>query len=142
MSSHPTPTRADHDRFCRVEGWQRVRDARGRKGTQHITYELALPDGQVLRTRVSHPPDRSDYGPSLFAHIPRDQLHVTEDEFWACVKGGERPDRAGSVTRTASLPADLVHLLINRVGLSEASVAAMSRQEAIEQINRYWTEQR
>ena len=142
MSSHPTPTRADHDRFCRIEGWQRVRDARGRKGTHHITYELALPDGQVLRTRVSHPPDRTDYGPSLFAHILRDQLHVTADEFWACVKGDERPDRAGSVTREDSLPADLVHLLINRVGLSEVSVGAMSRQAAIERINRYWTEQR
>ncbi|MGH9113780.1 MAG: cytotoxic translational repressor of toxin-antitoxin stability system [Acidimicrobiales bacterium] len=118
-----------------------MRDARGRKGGHHITYELVLPDGRVLRTRVSHPPDRRDYGSSLFVHILRDQLHVTEDEFWACVERGERPDRGVSTTPPDALPADLVHLLIRRVGLSEETVAALSRDEAIKRINRYWTEQ-
>lgn len=70
----PAPTRADHDAFCRLEGWTPVRDALGRTGTHHITYELRLPDGQVLRTRVSHPPNRQTYGARLWAHILRDQL--------------------------------------------------------------------
>ena len=140
LSRHPAPTRADHDRFSQVEGWQRVRDARGRKDTHHVTYELSLPDGQVLRTRVSHPPDRTDYGRSLFAHILRDQLHVTEEAFWACVRRGELPDRGGPVDRTDAMPTDVVNLLITRVGLSHEVVAAMSRSEAIDRLNRYWAE--
>ena len=140
MTRNPTPTRADHDRFCQIEGWQRVRDARGRKGTHHITYELELPDGQVLRTRVSHPPDRTDYGRSLFAHILRDQLGVSEDAFWACVKAGEPPDRGRVIERADSIPAEVVRLLIARVGLTESAIAAMSRAEAVERLNRHWTE--
>lgn len=134
------PTRADHDHFCQVEGWRRVRDARGRTGTHHITYELDLPDGRTLRTRVSHPPDRTDYGPSLFAHILRDQLAVSEKEFWACVSDGIVPDRGGPAAPTSSLPADLVHLLVNRVGIPEDKVRRMTRAEAVERAQRYWTD--
>lgn len=135
-----TPTRADHDRFCQVEGWRPVRDARGRTGTHHVTYELDLPDGRTLRTRVSHPPDRTDYGPSLFAHILRDQLAVTNKEFWACVTDGIVPARGVPVKTAASLPADLVHLLVHRVGIPEADVAQMTRAEAVERAQRHWSE--
>jgi hypothetical protein len=136
----PVPTRADHDRFCHVEGWRRVRDARGRTGTHHVTYELDLPDGRILRTRVSHPPDRTDYGPSLFAHILRDQLAVSEAEFWACVRDGTPPDRGAPSAPPSSLPADLVQLLVRRVGLAEDDVRRMTRAEAIERAQRYWTD--
>lgn len=137
-----TPTRADHDRFCQVEGWRRVRDARGRTGTHHVTYELALPDGRTLRTRISHPPDRTDYGASLFAHILRDQLEVSDEEFWTCVRDGAVPDRGGRAPSPASIPADLVHLLIHRVGLHEDEVKAMSREQAITRAQKYWSEGR
>lgn len=136
----PQPTRQDHDRFCDVEGWTRVRDARGRTGTHHITYELDLPDGRVLRTRVLHPPDRQTYGASLWSHILRDQLGVSEEEFWACVRDGMRPDRGVPEAPAAAHPADIVHLLITRVGLAESEVAAMSKAEAVERLNRYWAE--
>jgi hypothetical protein len=138
--SWPEPTRKDHDTFCRVEGWRLVRDARGRTGTHHITYELDLPDGRTLRTRVSHPPDRSGYGPSLFKHILRDQLDVDEGQFWACVRDGVKPDRGLPAISQAALPAEVVHLLISRVGLQESEVAAMSRDEAIARLQRFWTE--
>src|ERR1043165_5317646 len=81
------PTPADHDRFCRTEGWISVRAA------THITYELGLPDGRVLRTRLS---SRDSYGSDLWRHILRDQLEVDEPAFWACVhdeKRGNSPDR-------------------------------------------------
>jgi hypothetical protein len=89
----PEPTRERHEQFCKAEEWERVRDARGRTGTHHITYELAIPDGRILRTRVSHPVDRTGYGPSMWAHILRDQLNVTEGVFWACVLDAKLPDR-------------------------------------------------
>lgn len=117
-----------------------MRDARGRAGTHHVTYELALPDGRILRTRVSHPPDRSGYGPSLWKHILRDQLQVDESTFWACIRDGITPDRGMPQPRVEALPAELVHLLIVRVGLSEAEVAAMAKEEAVARLQRYWIE--
>jgi hypothetical protein len=140
VSSWPPPTRKDHQRFCEIEGWSPVRDARGRAGTHHVTYELALPDGRVLRTRISHPVDRSDYGPSLWVHALRDQLDVSAAEFWACLGDGEPPARSRQAVPTSALPADLAHLLISRVGLSDADVARMSRDEAVARMQRYWTE--
>jgi hypothetical protein len=138
----PQATREDHERFCQVEGWRRVRDAKGRTGTHHVTYELALPDGQVLRTRISHPPDRTTYGPSLWAHILRDQLSVTQEVFWACVRDGISPDRGVPAVPPEALPADLVHLLITRVGLAEAEVRQLTKPEAIARLQQYWVDDR
>ncbi len=138
--SWPSPTRKDHEAFCQAEGWQRVRDARGRSGTHHVTYELALPDGRILRTRSSHPVDRSGYGPSLWSHILRDQLQVTQAEFWACVRESVKPDRGEPQIPPAALPADLVYLLISRVGLPESVVAAMTREQAVAHLHQYWSE--
>jgi hypothetical protein len=117
-----------------------VRDACGRTGTHHVTYELDLADGRILRTRISHPVDRSGYGPSLWGHILRDQLQVSEHQFWACVQGGVLPDRGSPMAPAEGLPADLVYLLISRVGLDESEVAGMSKDEAVARMQRYWTE--
>jgi len=138
--SWPQPTRADHERFCRTEGWRRVRNARGRTGTHHVTFELDLPDGRVLRTRISHPVDRTDYGPALWRHIVSDQLQVTEEQFWACVLDGIRPPRDAPIPTAPSLPADLVHLLMIKVHLTEAEIATMTREQALARLARYWTE--
>jgi hypothetical protein len=40
----------------------------------------------------------------------------------------------------ASIPADLVHLLLHRVGLPEDEVKAMSRDQAISRAQQYWSE--
>ena len=116
-----------------------VRDSRGRTGTHHLTYELDLPDGRALRTRVSHPPDRTDYGPSIWSHILRDQLAVSEAEFWACVRTADKPDRGVPSAPAEALPGELVYLLIHRVGVAEEEVARLSREQAIERLNAYWS---
>lgn len=108
----------------------------------HVTFKLVLPDGRTLRTRISHPPDRTDYGPSLWRHILRDQLDVDEPTFWACAQDGVRPQRGIPEPPKESLPADLVFLLISRAGLSEAEVAEMSRDDAVARIQRFWSEGR
>lgn len=136
----PQPTRQDHEKFCRIEGWERVRDARGRTGTHHVTYELMLKDGRILRTRISHPVDRSTYGPSIWRHILRDQLHVSEAEFWACVRDATKPDRGEPQIPAQALPADLVYLLVNRVGLAESEVATMNTDQAVARLQRHWAE--
>ena len=137
MTTWPQPTREDHERFCQVEGWRRVHDAKGRTGTHHVTYELVLWDGQVLRTRILRPPT---YGPAIWSHILRDQLKVDQDAFWACVREGKLPDRGVPAPSAEALPADLVHLLLTRVGLTEEEVRLLSKTEAIARLQRYWTE--
>jgi hypothetical protein len=136
----PAPTRQDHQKFCEVEGWALVRDARGRSGTHHVTYEWPLSDGRLLRTRVSHPVNRTGNGPRLWTHILRDQLEVSEEEFWACVRDGVKPDRGHPEPPPEALPVDLVYLLMTRVGLPEDEIAAMTKAEAVERLNRYWAD--
>jgi hypothetical protein len=134
------PTRADHQRFCEVEGWRLVRNARGRSGTHHVTYELPLHDGRVLRTRISHPPDRSTYGASLWAHILRDQLAVTDDEFWACVDRGKLPERGEPQQPPAAIPSEVVYSLVVRFRVPEDEVARMTKTEAIARLQQLWGE--
>ena len=134
----PPPTRADLDWFCAVEGWRPVRDVVGRTGVRRVIYELALPTGSMLRTRLSHPVDRSEYGPRLWEHILQDELQVSEEEFWACVKDGTVPSRGTPATDADSLPAQLVSLLIHTVGLSDDEVAAMTKEQAVARLDEFW----
>ena len=137
--SHPAPTRRDHLRFCETEGWHLVRSAVGKRSTHHETYELELPSGSILRTRISRPPDRTAYGAALWSHILRDQLQTSPDEFWRCVRLGTRPDRGAPTVPAGAIPTDLLYLLKHRVGLTDEQLAGMSRQTAIERIQQYWT---
>ncbi|MFE9363438.1 cytotoxic translational repressor of toxin-antitoxin stability system [Streptomyces sp. NPDC006978] len=138
--NRPQPDRERHERFCVVEQWERVRDARGRTGTHHVTYELTLHDARILRTRISHPVDRTVYGAGIWGHILRDQLDVSEDEFWGCVLDGRLPDRGAPAVPKEALPADLVYLLIHRVGLAEEAVAELTKKDAVTRLHQYWTE--
>jgi hypothetical protein len=135
-------SRRDHQKFCDTEGWQAVRNARGQGVGHHITYELALLDGQILRTRISRPANTERYGPALWAAIlgPQ-QFDVTEDEFWLCVDKGVTPHRPGEVAALPreALPADLVYQLLHKVKLTEPEVAALTRQQAIDLMTEYWS---
>lgn len=130
MTKHPAPTRKHHERFCVTEGWVRVKDARGRAAGHHVTFTLVLPCGDVLRTRISHPVDRSSYAPSMWSHILRDQLRVSAGEFWACVLKGELPDRGGPVVPDSALPLHLVARLVRELGLTRDEVGSLSTDEA------------
>lgn len=133
--SQPQPTRADHERFVLTEGWKQV------PSTHHDTYELELPDGRILRTRISRPPNKTTYGARMWAHILRDQLDVTAEGFWACVRDGVTPNRApDDVIENAdeAIPVDVVNLLVTRVGLTRRDLAGMTRDQAIARLNRYW----
>ena len=132
-------SRRDHHTFCTTEGWTRVVGARGKKTGHHVTYELPLPDGRILRTRISRPVDTTSYGASLWSHILRDQLDVTEAEFWACVQDGSTPSRGAPPAAPAdALPAGLAWQLIHSAGVPEDEVAAMTREEAIARMNQFW----
>lgn len=135
------PTRSDHRRFCTLEGWQEVRNARGQKVRHHETYELGLPDGRVLRTRISRPVNRETYGEQLWRHILTDQSMVSEETFWDCVDNGVRPPRSlPKLPPRDAIPASLVHQLLHEVGLDESEVSQMTRDEAIARMQKHWTE--
>jgi hypothetical protein len=131
-------TRTDHQSFCLVEGWTERRRATGRRGTHHVNYELPLPDGRILYTR-SHPVDRTDYGPSIWSHILRDQLAVTADEFWACVHDKMLPDRQGPEAPVEAIPAGVVRALVVDARVSEVDVRAMSKAEAVQRLADFYT---
>lgn len=76
----------------------------------------------------------------MWKHILRDQLEVDEPRFWACVHDGIKPDRGMPEPPTEALPADLVYMLISRVGLDESEVAGMTKDEAVARLQRHWVE--
>lgn len=136
---YPPATRDDHEAFCKTEQWQPVFNAKGQKVRHHATYELPLHNGRILRTRISRPVDRTAYGASLWSEILKNQLEVTADEFWACVREGSTPDRGAPEAPASALPLELVVLLTKTAKIPEATVAAMTKEEAVQAMNEYWT---
>ena len=135
-------SRRQHKQFCDIEGWDTVRNARGKQVSHHITYELALDDGRILRTRISRPANNDTYGPSLWTAILRDQLDATEDAFWDCVERQVLPPRPGRADfpAPAGLPASLVHQLKTALGLNDADIAVLSKDEAVARMTAFWSQ--
>lgn len=138
MSKARTGTREEHDDFCNNEGWELVRGARGKPVQHHRTYKLKLPDGRVLRTGISQPVDTSQYARSMWTRILRDQLAVTEDEFWQCVDEGVVPDRSIDAAERPGLPYYLAIELQRTCGLSADESAELSEVEAKRMIAEHW----
>ncbi len=124
-----TPTFRQLAKFCRVEGWEDEAKRRGRPAVDHLRYRVTLPTGDILRTKISH--GSGQIGADLFTRILRDQLQVTQREFWAAVDKGIRPDR-GTPRRPSgrALPASVVDELIRTFGLTDAEVRTMSEAKA------------
>jgi len=134
-------SRRDHKRFCEIEGWAEARTARGKPTQHHITYELSLPDGRVLRTRISRPANAEAYGPSLWGQILDAQLVVTEDAFWECVDNGTPPARTHPETEVpqSTLPADLAYQLVHTLGLGAQELEGMTREDAVQRLTEHWS---
>lgn len=124
-----TPTWKQLERFCQVEGWEDRDAARGRRTGDHKRYRLRLPDGNVLTTKVSHGTGQVDAG--LFTRILRDQLQVTEQEFWAAVDHRRLPIRVPTPVSPAGhrLPARLVEPL-SRLGVPDDQMRELSVEQA------------
>lgn len=138
MSKHPAPTRADHRKFVEREAWTLVRNAKGGAVEHHLTYELTASDGNVLRTRISRPADKTTYGRSMWAAVLRDQLQVTEDQFWACVNDKLLPDRGVANVPTAGLPSPLVFQL-RKAGVPAEEIARLNKASAMKRLEAIWT---
>lgn len=132
-------TRDDHEQFCTTERWTPVANARGGRVRHHVTYELTLHDGSVLRTRISRPVDATVYGPSIWSHILRDQLAVSAAESWSCVDDGTTPDRGAPGLPAAALPASLVFAAQRELGLTDDDLASMDKATLVARMQEHWS---
>ena len=135
-------SRREHQRFCEIEGWTEVLNARGKPTQHHITYELLLGDGRIFRTRISRPANTDTYGKSLWSHILDDQLHVTDEEFWECVDNKNPPDRAPVIEKpdVVVLPASLAYQLVHTLQLTNEQIAELTLEEAVQRMTEYWAQ--
>jgi hypothetical protein len=136
---HPVATREHHDKFCETEGWELVRGATGPPVRHHRTYELTLWNAHVLRTRISRPVNGTTYSTSMWAHILKDQLAVSADEFWACVNTQVLPDRGEPETKApkAALPLYLARAL-GQIGLPENEILDLTPVEAAQRLSQHY----
>ena len=113
-------------------GWvEEPNPSRGRRLTgDHRRYRKELPEGTILRTKVSHAL-ADEIGIDLFKHILRDQLHVDEASFWATVRGDANL-AAAAPPGSETIPAWLVQRLLVTVRVPEAEVRNMTAEQALE----------
>ncbi|MFF0636175.1 cytotoxic translational repressor of toxin-antitoxin stability system [Nocardia sp. NPDC004151] len=122
----------------------RVRNATGGVVRHHTTWELPLSDGRVLRTRISRPMDNTDYGSKLWCQILKDQLEVSEAQFWACVNDRVRPARTPEsvmIPDKEPIPLGIVEKLIRLVHLTPGEIEEMTKDQAVARLNQFWAEQ-
>jgi len=81
-----TPTWAQVERFCRIDGWTEVRR------TGHVHFEKVLPDGTVLRTHRSFA-SRKTMSSGRFRAVLRYQLSISEEQFWQALATRKPVDR-------------------------------------------------
>jgi len=144
VTKHPPGNRKAHDTFCCHDMWTLVRDAKGGAVQHHRTYEFPLPDGRTLRTRISRPVDTTDYGPTMWSQILREQLEVSARQFWDCVHDKTRPGRSSEsvvVPDKEPIPFGVAEKLMRLVGLSPEQIGGMSRAEAVARLNQYWSDE-
>jgi hypothetical protein len=106
--------------------------------THHRTYKLELPDGEILRTRISKPVDRTQYAKSTWSHILREQLAVDSATFWACVKERVLPDRSTSAEERPGIPYHLVLELKRTCGISSEEAIKLTELQAKQKIAEHW----
>lgn len=135
-------SRRDHQRFCDIEAWTEVRNARGKPTQHHITYELRLGDGRILRTRISRPANANTYGRGLWSHVLDDQLQVTAAEFWECVDHKRPPQRQPSMNPPATtLPASLAYQLVHALHMTSEEITGMTLERAGRLMAEHWERQ-
>jgi hypothetical protein len=123
----------DLQAYVERDGWTEepsLSRARRRTG-DHRRYTKELPDGTILRTKVSHALG-DEIGTDLFKHILRTQLRVDEAQFWTVVRGRGSVAEDAPPPRLTTVPAWLVQRLLFTVGLPEAEVRRLTPEQALE----------
>ena len=139
----PQPEYDDLRRFCELDGWEELPRVRGGTG-DHRRYRKVLPDGTILRTKVSH--GRGEIrDPGLWRRIWHEQLGLaSEDVFWRALSERRPVDRGGAspVAPTGpSIPGWVVAGLL-RAGVKEADLRGLTADEARRRLEEIWSRAR
>lgn len=125
----PIPDKSDLRRFCELDGWEQ------RPTTDHHRYTKELPDGTILRTKVSLGRGQVCDDPALWSRIWRHQLQLeSEEQFWEVLQSREPVPRGEPQPEPQQprMPAWLFDYLIYRVELDEDKALGLSEEEAME----------
>jgi hypothetical protein len=123
--------------LIRARGWlEETNLSHGKRRTgDHKRYSKVLPDGTRLHTKVSDHP-REEIGEDLFRRILREQLRVTEQEFWAVVRNQKARPAVPAVSTTMGtpdvpgIPGWLVICLVEVTDMAEDDVLSLTPEEA------------
>lgn len=125
------PIRYDDLRaFCRIDGWISASDGPGRSTSKHEVWTKSLPGGATLRVVISK--GRGEYSPRMAAFILKNEVRITEHEFWSAVRTGKAPQRPGRRPARPEgelLPLSLVRALL-AAGYSQSDLEGLSLEEA------------
>jgi hypothetical protein len=128
------PTWGEIERFCRIDGWRESRR------TDHVFFEKVLADGTVLRTHRSFAGGKT-MSPGRLKAILRNQLQVSEGDFWTALESKEPVARPSEPPgEEATLAAYLVRVLKDELHLSEREIAALSPEEAQRLVHQHWSQ--
>lgn len=81
MTQYPAPTWGHIDDFCKADGWTKSGT------TDHVHWEKVLPGGPMLKTHRSLASNKV-IKPGLFGVILREQLQVSQEQFWEAINTG------------------------------------------------------
>lgn len=127
------PTWGDPIKFCEADKWEVNRK------TKHIVFKKVLPDSSELRTQASRGKDQQAIGQGLFHFILREELLVSEDEFWKAIESrqpAERPGHPPAVPPRKPNP-QLVHQLEQQLRLGAEEIAKLSHDEAVRLLDQH-----
>lgn len=127
----------EHKRFCKIDGWQELKSA-GEKQRDHEYYEKRLPNGGILRTKVSR--NKKEYGTDFWNRIWREQLGLeSEDQFWEALQSKEAVARERQVDppKGPRIPGWLVQRLTQTAGLRWEEISGLSPGEALERWEKF-----
>ena len=133
-----TPVWSEVEAFCRIDGWVEVDKGRS---ADHRYYRLVMDDGTVLETRVSHS-SKKTMSPGRWKAILRDQLHVSDEDFWSTLrtkKSVERPSAPPDESEIEQVPAWAAVVLSSRLKMSPTEIAALGRDRAIQLAHDAWS---
>jgi hypothetical protein len=138
------PTWGDVEDFLAADGWREIPSSeRGGSRRRHVFYEKLLADGRVLQTHISHSRGKT-MSPGRFSSLLRNDLEVSKDEFWACIRSGTPVDRPVLLDdpRVVEHDAWVVAVLVGELHISLAELGALSREEAEAVVHRHWARAR
>jgi hypothetical protein len=134
------PTWGDVEEFLSADGWRQLeRRERGGRRSRHVLYEKVLDDRRVLQTHVSHSRQKT-LSPGRFSSILREQLEVSRDEFWECIRGQRPVDRPVELAEgPVEHEAWVIAVLVAELHMAAEQIGQLSEEEARRLVEEHWS---